>query len=140
DPEVDVPAQEVTHAFAGVVVEHARRIVCGVGERRGRIISLVVRGGGIRAPAPVPGGQFNVAPVQRDPLVGRDVPIAALGNLAEEPWLDERATRRHQGGAPGRGKTLGGLVRKEQVAVADHGNRYGGGDLGDGVPVGGLPV
>ena len=68
-PEVEVPDGEVAHV---------------------RSAALVV--------APVLERQRHISPVDREPFVGGEVPVA-LGDLAEDPRLDERAAGRHDAGA-----------------------------------------
>ena len=126
-PEARVPAQELAQARAAVLVERA-----GLGAFARAIVATGL--------LPVLACQRDVAAVDRDALAGRDVPVLAGDRLTEDPRLDQRPARDHHRRAAARREVIADLVRVEQVAVADDRHRHGGGDLGDGVPVGRMTV
>ena len=105
-----MPAQEVVHALAPVFVG-----------------------------APVREGQLDVPPVDREALLGGDVPVPGFG-FAEDPRFDQRAARDHHRGAAGCGAALVDLMWIQEIAVADDGHRDRRRHFGDRVPVGRVAV
>jgi hypothetical protein len=84
--------------------------------------------------------QLDEAPQQREALLGRRQPDAALVDLAKQPRLDQRPARQHHRAHAAARHPLARLVVREDVAVADHRHRALGGDAADDVPVGGAAV